>query len=386
MYIDDLFKKFHQHLPIYLTDSKDRAVLNSLLSSMESDLFLTKSQAGLTVKLLRKYTHVLDGLGVDYNKIIDDNKWSKAFRILDFSKKVWVEYIDKNYVFCIQFPFDYVAIFKEFLKTQNIKSSLYDRSKGYNVVGIYDINCIALLDFCNRYMFEIDDTFLDVVSYTEEVWNNEDSIVPYSYIDYGEVKLCNSTTDAIEYFDDNKKNNIEFDILLSAGMGYPLRIPTKNKSLVEKIASSTSNFFHCENIDDFFTVFKIVNDTTAIILDRHTDELTWLKEFVSSANQCGVERKNIKVCFRDSGTTALNTYIKQNHLGGKIDSGKIFIFRHKPAKWLCSKEISVKIVATNNLFSLSPHSAQLWLETHPFVFYLNPMSISVSKDKNIVEL
>lgn len=386
MYIDELFQKFFHHLDLLSCDNKDYAFFDSLFVTLNSNIFLTQAQANLLVKMLKKYSHVLDELQVDYDKIIQDNLWSKKFRVLDTTRAIWVEHFEKESNFCLKFPYSFLSTYKEYLKNQGIDSYTYDRDKGYNILNIYDANAIPLLEFCSKNSFTIDDSFLEIVSYTEEVWNNEESIVPYSYCEDGNVCLANAVSDAQDYFKNNKKDIFDFDLLLAKGMGFDYKINSLEPTLVEKVSSSQTNFFRCKNLKDFFTIFNIINDITVIILDRHNDEFEWLRNFIKQADESNVDRQQIKVCFRDSGTSNLNTWIKENRLGGKIDSGKIFIFRAKPAKWLYSKDVSVKIVATTSSFPLAPYSAQLWLESHPFVFYLSDMNVSISKGKKIVDL
>ena len=97
---------------------------------------------------------------------------------------------------------------------------------------------------------------------------------------------------------------------------------------------------------------------------------------------------NIKVCFRDSSqsTSQLNAWIKENELGGKVQEGKIFIFNHKPAKWLFKNDISVKIIVTNNLYPDTVISVREWIKSHPCVFYVGNIKPSLQKEINIVDL
>ena len=132
----------------------------------------------------------------------------------------------------------------------------------------------------------------------------------------------------------------------------------------------------------------LVNSRLAVVIDRSSDTLSWLQSFVQAADEAGVHREEIKVCFRENkdSETGVNEWIKLAGVGGKIEGGRIYIFEHKPAKWLFKDKEDITIIATNNLY---PHTNQVtkdWLDSHPCVIYLGDIKPSEQKGKKIVEL
>ena len=75
----------------------------------------------------------------------------------------------------------------------------------------------------------------------------------------------------------------------------------------------------------FFSLYNEIDGKVCIILDRTSDALGWLKNFVADADSNGVSRDDIRVCFRASkeDRTGLNEWIKTAGVGGKVESGKI---------------------------------------------------------------
>jgi hypothetical protein len=168
-----------------------------------------------------------------------------------------------------------------------------------------------------------------------------------------------------------------------------LKNPGETATKLEKICSIDQNYFWLKSNYDFFEIFSEIDSTSVVILDRNTkDVLSWLKRFVEEADDFGISRNDIKVCFREScdAQSGLNTWIKENHLGGKVDQGKILIFSHKPAKWLFKNNIDVKIIAVNSFTPVNEPLCQSWLDSHPCVFYIGDIKPTAPRMKKIVDL
>jgi hypothetical protein len=133
---------------------------------------------------------------------------------------------------------------------------------------------------------------------------------------------------------------------------------------------------------------KQIDGKICVILDRTSNTLDWLKNFVSCADESGISRQEIKVCFRENkdSTTGLNDWIKSAGVGGKVESGKILIFEFKPAKWLFKEQQDVKILVTNNLYPSTNQITKDWLNSHPCVIYLGDIKPSEQRGQKIVEL
>jgi hypothetical protein len=158
--------------------------------------------------------------------------------------------------------------------------------------------------------------------------------------------------------------------------------------MIEKIAASDSNSFWIKNNTEFLNLCNSITGRICIILDRTSNMLDWLTQFINDADAVGVDRNEIKVCFRDSKeqNTGINEWIKANGVGGKVESGRLLIFESKPAKWLFKEQNCVTMLVTNNLYPTTNQTTRDWLESHPLVIYLGDIKPSLQRGQTIVEL
>jgi hypothetical protein len=218
------------------------------------------------------------------------------------------------------------------------------------------------------------------------VLDQQDSILPYSKVTNDLVKLVNASKDAQLYWQQNATGNLTSDLLLAKQMGYLLINP--RGSAIETIASSNDLFWIDDN-KKFFDIYKSITGRVCIVLDRVGETLTWLKNFIDSADREGIDRNDIKVLFRETrreSSSYLNDWIKEQGLGGKADQGKILIFQHKPAKWLFKEQESVTMLVSNNIYPPTNNLTREWLEHHPCAIFLGDIKPSQIRNRKIVQL
>lgn len=391
-FIEDIFLEFSNKIfGKSFIDYRDVSPISSFCETLTSNLQLTKAQADFILKILKKYQTSMKEIGFDYSESLSNPQWKNSFRILDLSKNVYIENnLDNQIEICLKFPFSFKSTFeKEYLaKLSNRVSMRWDPDKKINRLYLYQINLPLLNDFLIEHKFLIDESFLQVLAEIEEIWQSQDSIEPKVIIFNGQVHLKNYCVDADLYWSTHRCGILEKDLLLAKNMGFKLQQNQDNPTIFEKIAGSETNLFWCKDFMNFFEIYKKLDGVVVIVLDRSDHIVEWLTEFVDAADAAMVSRSDIKVCFRDDNKeeTKINTWIRENNLGGKIDHGKIFIFRHKPAKWLFNGKFSVKIVATNSLFLMTNTTTQRWIDSHNFVIYLGSIRTSQIKERQIVEL
>jgi hypothetical protein len=153
---------------------------------------------------------------------------------------------------------------------------------------------------------------------------------------------------------------------------------------VQHIAASPTNNFWISDYNKFLELANIVSGKIAIVLDRSSDYKAWIKDFVIKTDNFGIDRNAIKVCFREE--KEFNEWIKDNKLGGTVETGKFLIFQHKPAKWLFKDKNSVTLLVTNNLYPPTSSMTKDWMESHPCVLYVGDIRPSKVRKKEIVEL
>lgn len=390
--IEEIFIKFRDqilshNLPI---QGQDYSPIDSFYSKLIYKEQITQNQANFIIKLLEKYRNISAASGYDYVDELAIASWSMPFRRLDLSKKIYVEKNQTGGIeICLKFPYQLKAEFEKEIDIghpRTYKSNYWDNDNKIRRLNFYDYNLIHLYEFAVKHNFEIDETFMCAMADVEEIWQNSDDITPYCEVINGEIELKNVAESALDWWKNNHTKKYFDDLLLAKSMGYLLR--KKSENAVEKIASSRENMFWLKTNSDFFRMYKLLDAKVVVILDRTSKILSWLKQFVIDADNNGISRDIIKVCFRDNKdeTRGVNEWVKEAGVGGKIDSGKIFIFEHKPAKWIFKDPETVKIVVTNNLYPHVSQSVKDWIDSCNIVICLGDIKPSEQKGKQIVEL
>lgn len=393
-FVEDIYILFASKIlgNFFLVDSRDISVINDFYAKIANNENLTEAQGRYVIKLLKKYQLTLKNAGLDYVEALRNATWKNEFRILDLGKRIYIESDDgKNIQVCLKFPFSFRSTFdNEFLgkNSQNV-SLKWDHNKRISRLNLYDINLISLYEFCQSYGFEIDDSFLQIMAQVEEIWDRQYEIMPYCIEKDQEILLVNAADDATAYWEQNKTSDLDKDLFLAKRMGFQLRNDSAKTGFLHKISETDTNHFWINDFSKFFSIYKKLDEKIVVILDSSNETLNWLEDFVKEADASFVPRSEIKICFREDTTldnNNFNAWVKENKLGGKVDTGKIFIFRSKPAKWLFNNEISVNIVVTNNLFPPMNLTTQKWIASMPCVIFLGSILASQTKDKKIVQL
>lgn len=395
LYIEEIFDKFFSlvsNLELLVSKQDLTATISLHECCINDEKLLTNNQANYLLKILARYQSESQELGLDYAEHLATPRWKKTFRTLDLSKKVFVEQDpDKKIWVCLKFPFSLKEIFDNEVKTErtNSDNNKWDHNRKLRMVEVYSHNIMHINEFVNFHGFEIDNSFSSLVSYVEEIWQQQDSILLYSTAGEDGVRLVNAGIDAENFFLDRKTGVYETDIFLAKSMGYPLKLQNDSPSLLEIICSKSNNQFWIKDNYRFFQLHKVIKGKSAVLLDRNTKDIVkWLETFISDAETAGC-KDEIKICFRESGQpdSALNTYIKENRLGGKVEQGSIYVFLHKPPKWLFKDNIDVKIIATNCYVPpLSDSITSPWLFSHPCVCYLGDIKPTVVRNQKIVSV
>ena len=392
LFAEDIFQLFFQ-----LVDSgqvtvqhQDHPPVVSFYTKLLQQEPLTKNQADYVVKILEKYQHAATIAGLDYSSSVKDFQWRQPFRILDLTKRIYVERAAAGQLeVCVKFPYQLKKEFDDQINSYqliSIRSNNWDADQKLRRLNLYDFNLIALYEFANRNNFEIDDTFINVLADVEEIWQNQEEILPVSDIINGRVQLINATAEAEQWFNLHCVGETDKDLLRAKHMGYSYR--GKPKNINEKIAAHAENNFWIRSNDKFFDLYKNITGKTAVVLDRTGDTLAWLQKFVADADTHGINRDEIKVCFRDNKDrdTGINEWIKLAGVGGKVEAGRLLIFESRPAKWLFKELDDVTLLVTNNVFPPTNVMSRDWFNSHPCVIYLGDIKPSETKGQKIVEL
>ena len=389
-FAEDIFVEFYnlvaqQKISI---QGQDFSPISSFHEKIINSGELTKNQANFLIKLLEKYKTISAMAGLDYGSKLADLKWHRPFRVLDLSKRIYVELRENKLEICLKFPYQLKKEFEDEIERRETlhPHSSWDPDDKVRRLDFYHYNLIALYEFVCKHNFEIDDTFMNVLSDVEEIWQNSEDAIPSSEFGTYGVQLKNASNETVEWWQSNKAGSISKDLLLAKSMGFLYQ--EKPRNLVEKIAASQENSFWMKTNQEFFQLAKSCPGKICVLLDRSSATLPWLQNFVADAEKSGVSREEIKVCFRDNkdSTTGLNDWIKIAGVGGKVETGRILIFESKPAKWLFKESNDVTLVVTNNIFPPTNIMARDWFMCHPCVIYLGDTRPTETKGQKIVEL
>jgi len=391
MYTEDLFLelfKYHASSSIQC-EFNDVLPINNFFGIVVNDQPLTKNQASFVIKLLFKYRSQLNSLNID-TSIIDNPVWKHPFRVIDYSKKISIEKDSQGIIWLhCKFPFSFKDTFTtEFLSNSN-QIGIWDIELKIRKIKLFDINLVKFIDLSKKHNFEIDQQLLDIVESMEEVWQEQDTYIPYSVVLDNVVELKNASSAASTYFNNKKTNDVIQDMFLAKSMGYPVEIKNPQTS-IEKLCSNENNLFWSKNINEVTQLIATLGSyPVVVVLDRTSNVADWTKEFVLACEKQNLDKSSIRVCFRfnkDSKDLEFNSWIKNQGIGGEVATGKIFICQHKPPKWMAKDNFKSKLMITNNLYPSTNLTTSSFIESHPAAVYVGNIKPSEKRNKKIVEL
>lgn len=391
VFAEDIFINFYdlvstKSIPV---QPQDYSAIQSFFIKISNNEQLTKNQAAYITKILEKYKNYCLVNGFDYLEQLKTLEWKNPFRVIDLSKKIFVEKRDNGAIeICLKFPYQLKKIFEEEVQINNLphKDNYWDPENNIRRCNLYQYNLISLYEFAVKHHFTIDESFLHAVAETEEIWQNSENILPRSQILDGQVYLINADQEVENFFQQNRNCDLFNDALLAKSMGYPLIDSIEFQ--LDALVSSYDNWFWIKDHDLFFKIYKRLKGRVCLILDRSANTLSWLQTFVCSADNNGIDRDDIKVCFRETkdSESGLNEWVKNAGVGGKVETGRILIFENKPAKWLFKDIENVKMLVTNNLYPPTNILTRDWMQSHPCVVYLGDTRPTEQKGHKIVKL
>lgn len=368
----------------------DAIVCHSIVNRIEKDERITASQSKLLLKLLAKYHVHYAAIGIDYTSLINNPIWKNSFRQLDNTRSITIfKDEDSKLWYKIKIPYSLNETFHEEILKGNSRKTVWDSETKTRNIPFYDYSIFEILDFANKHKFEIDDTVIAAQNFVEEVLVQEDSLFPHSVIENNKVVLKNAPEDAITYWDKNQSFDVNKDMFLAKSMGFPVKFEIKPKTIIERICQSDDTFFWIKSNRDFFSLHKSLKGVTCVLLDRNTQNIIeWLESFVKDAENSGISRTDIRVCFRENkdSSVPLNDWVRENNLGGPVDGAKILIFKHKPAKWLFTNDIDVKVIVTNSYTPVNDALVAAWLDSHHCRCYLGEIKPTVLRTQKIVSV
>lgn len=348
----------------------------------------TQAQADYIIRILAKYLHLAKSQNFDYSAALSTPSWKNQFRVIDQSKQIHIEKDEHGIpVVCLKFPYQFKKEFDETVDNADlVYASHWDSERKLRILPVYDFNLVQIHEFVKKHNFEIDNSFLAALSEIEEIWLQEDNVIPSCEIVNGKVVIKNVSEETLAWWHEHTNGIVENDLLVAKHMR--LTFVGDATTLLEKIVSSLATNFWIKDIPQFLDLCDKIQGRVVLVLDRAYDNQSWVREFISQVDATDFDKSDIKVCFRSKRDveTGFNEWIKAQGLGGAVDTGKILIFDNKPAKWLFRDNNDVKLLVTNNLFLHSQAITRDWFKSHACVIHLGNIKPTLIKDRDIVEL
>ena len=392
IFVEDAFVKFYLLVDssVISAEHRDLLPIESFYDVITAGKQLTKSQSNFILRILSKYKNDIESRIPDIEQIINNPRWKGSFREIDRSKKISLSE-DSNRIVYIDAKFPYAfkdTFFKDFIAgARNI--SQWDNETKCQKIKLLDINLVHFYEQAKKYNFEIDHEIIDLVEGIEEIWNDQDSYIPYSEIVDGSVVLRNATESAAEYFEKEKTGDTDRDSFMAKTLGHPVKNLEPVRFLDKIISSEENKFWIKDNLSFIHLVKQIKDWPIVVILDRTADAEKWCRNFINDCSEQSFEYK-IKICFRHSNETPdglnFNQWIKTNGLGADMTEGQIFVCHHKPPKWMFKEDFKIKMIVSNVLYPSTNSVSSNLLDNHPMVFFLGDIRPSEKRNKKIVEL
>jgi hypothetical protein len=348
VYFEDFYLKFYQAMNFCSSfEYNDEVAANDFYHLILTDQSLTRKQGMYLKKIILKYK---DHLDYDVEEQLKNCTWKNEFRVLDEERKVTLDQEDGIYYINFKFPYSLKAKFDETFKDQS--AMYWDRDKRVKKLSLYDNDIIKVLEFSRQHKFVIDSSLLQAEALYDEINEQKEHIEPYVYSKDGLINLKNCSTDTVDFFNKHRQNIFYKDLLLCKKMGLPFK-GKLDSSLLNSIFSSNESIIRLQSIVDLFDFFRLFQEHIYIVLDKNQDYLAWTKWFINQADAYTVERKDLKICFRERENKSFNEWVKTQGLGGPIGDEKIFLFLGSPAKWIFKdkKLLSVPVYNSHTNYS-----------------------------------
>jgi len=163
--VDNLLLKITSHTNPTIEEfipTRDSRVLRSLTTAVSTPVFITENQSRLLLKLLTQYSDSFLTIESDIKNILISPSWSKRFRAVDTTKKVYIKTLkDKE-----------SAIFIEFAPNGAVRKSLQSLGKviegGITVhntklhsIDLSEKNIVGIIDLLKPHKFDFDQKITD---------------------------------------------------------------------------------------------------------------------------------------------------------------------------------------------------------------------------------
>ena len=347
-------------------DQYDLSIVRSLGRQLGNGNPFTQKQSAIGLRLVKKYSSLLDQKGFESNKILDEPKFKWPFRTIDRTKSL---YVDGESI-VIKSPF--IADIVNKIKKRKRKS--YDRGiyESENKTWSFDYNegnVEFLVNLVRGMNFNIDQKIKEDFDKIISVKKNPIEHYPmltrkmggYVYNDLvieqddPRRAVMQARLQGCEVFDDSVVESMK-----------------PSKPLDKVLLGDSRKWYINSSVHHILEIFSLLNTVDKCIIMCSSDSLESLQNIVENLFGSGYSADDISVMFRFKNNKEWfegNKYIKNAGVNKFDPNKKIFIINEKIPKPLISSNIDPQLIISTLATQPSHYKTQAWLDHKPNVLY-----------------
>ena len=347
-------------------DQYDHAIVKSLGRQLGNGNEFTEKQSHIGLRLVKKYSSLLNDKGFESQTILDHKKFKWPFRTIDRTKSIYVD--GESIVIKSPFIADVVNKIKKRKKHSYQRGSYNSENKTWSF-DYNEPNIVFLCDLVRGINFSIDVKIKQDYTAIMDVKRNALDHYPMLVRKMGGYVYNNSV---IEY--DNPRQAIMKAKLQGCTVfDDSVERALHPKQPMDKILLGDSrNWFVNSNIHHSLEIFSLIHTVDKCIIMCSSDSVTPLESVVENLLGSGFTSDDICVMFRFKKNKEWfdgNKYIKNMGVNVYSPDKRIFIINEKVPKPLIASGIDPQLIISTLPVAPSHYKTQAWLENKPTVVY-----------------
>jgi len=347
-------------------DKFDLSIVKSLGRQLGQGNAFTQKQSLIGLRLVNKYSKLLEEKGFEVEKILQDKVFKWPFRTIDRTKSL---YVDGESI-VIKSPF--IADIVNKIKKRKHKS--YDKGmyQSENKTWSFDYNegnVEFLVNLVRGYNFNIDDKIKE--DFDKVIGLKKNPIDHYPMLTrkmggyvYNDIVIeqqdprravMKARLQGCEVFDDSVVESMK-----------------PSKPLDKVLLGDSRKWYINSSVHHILEIFSLLNTVDKCIIMCSSDNLQSLQNIVENLFGSGYSADDISVMFRFKNNKEWfegNKYIKNAGVNKFDPNKKIFIINEKIPKPLISSNIDPQLIISTLATQPSHYKTQAWLDHKPNVLY-----------------
>lgn len=346
MFIEDLFCKFATSVSMKL-GHYDREMIQSFYRQILMGKNFTEKQAGLIIKLLKKYESQLETvLQKNISNELDNPTFKLPFRSINYQKTMKIcDHPLYNRAIKMEFPFDETILSSLRAKRSSdpefSRFSYYDQDEKSWIFALLEKNIITLMPFIEDFNFQLDEELLGYVSQVKEIKKNIEHHLPMVVKHEKYYKIVNlppfikvpDTTELVESLFTARKYGVT---LWDDSINDELNNLSVDPLVVKFLKSDFTSDFNLDLSQTTITsIIPIIKHLfPCLVIIPGGSELEKLKIAYELFQAMHLENNELSVLFRLNNETdaEFNNFVRSNKLNSPLTSETkvVFLSQHIP--------------------------------------------------------